>query len=246
MELEIRNSKLHIGTSGWTYDDWQGRFYPADVKGVDRLPYYAQHFDTVEVNATFYRLPTRPMISAWNRNLPPNYYLVVKGSRFITHQKRIKDCREALETFFGRVDQLKMLRVVLWQLPPSVRKDVVLLKDFIGLLPGHVRHAMEFRHASWWNDEVAELLTRHGMAFVTISHPSLPDTLICTTDFLYLRFHGPGELYMHNYSDGELADWADRLRPFLDGRTLYAFFNNDYHANAPKNAATLRGLLRPD
>ncbi|MBA7599253.1 MAG: DUF72 domain-containing protein [Calditrichaeota bacterium] len=239
---------IHIGTSGWVYDDWQGRFYPEDVKGSDRLTFYAQQFDTVEVNATFYRLPTQNMINAWNRRLGPDFHLVLKGSRLITHLKKLRDCREPLQTFLDRALELRTLKVILWQLPPSLHQDLPLLDDFLALLPGSVRHAVEFRHGSWWDEQVAETLARHQAAFVAVSTwGGLPEEIIPTTDLLYLRFHGPADLvYQYDYPNEELAAWAGRVKPHLAGRTLYAFFNNDYHAHAPHNAATFRGLLAAD
>ena len=235
---------IYVGTSGWVYDDWQGRFYPEDVKGSDRLSYYAQHFDTVEVNATFYRLPTSNMLDAWNRRLPADFHLVLKGSRLITHLKRLRDCREPLRTFLDRALELRTLKVILWQLPPSLHQDLPLLEDFLALLPSEVRHAVEFRHGSWWDDQVTETLARYRAAFVAVSMGGLPDTIIPTTDFLYLRFHGPADLvYQYDYPNEELAAWVERVRPHLADRTLYAFFNNDYHAHAPRNAAGFRELL---
>jgi uncharacterized protein YecE (DUF72 family) len=274
----MKKTRLCVGTSGWTYDDWSGRFYPKDVKGAERLAFYAQKFNTVEVNATFYRLPTQPMLDAWNRRLPARFHLVLKGSRLVTHLKKLDDCAEPLRAFFDRAGQLRALRVILWQLPPSLHKDVERLERFLSGLPslsengerhpksfGHgtvdpqhpgasphfriasrheVRHALEFRHQSWWDDEVAAALERHDAAFVAVSHPRLPDAIRPTSDFLYLRFHGLGEqLYAYDYSDRELSDWAARVAPHLRGRTLYAFFNNDYQANAPRNAATFREML---
>jgi len=236
---------IYVGTSGWVYDDWQGRFYPEDVKGSDRLSYYAQHFDTVEVNATFYRLPTSNMLDAWNRRLPADFHLVLKGSRLITHLKRLRDCREPLQPFLAHALELSTLKVILWQLPPSQHQDLPLLEDFLALLPDSVRHAVEFRHKSWWDDQTAEALSRHRAAFVAVSMGGLPEDIIPTTDFLYLRFHGPADLvYQYDYPDEELAAWAERVGPHLADRTLYAFFNNDYHARAPKNAATFGEMFR--
>ena len=237
---------IYVGTSGWTYDDWQGRFYPDDVKGAARLEFYAERFNTVEVNATFYRLPTANMIQAWNRRLGEDFHLVLKTSQLITHRKKLADCDEAVERFFDRATQLKRLTVLLWQLPPSLHKDVARLAAFLDRLPKlPARHAVEFRHQSWWDDEVADALARHKAAFVAVSHPSLPEDVVPTTDFLYLRFHGKGnELYRYDYSDDELRGWAQRLDEHLSGRRLYAFFNNDYQAHAPKNARRLREILQ--
>ncbi|MEN6496330.1 MAG: DUF72 domain-containing protein [Thermoguttaceae bacterium] len=240
----MKPNSLYVGTSGWTYDDWAGVFYPAKVKGPERLAFYAQQFNAVEVNATFYRFPTQAMLDAWNRRLPAEFHLVVKGSRVVTHLKKLDNCWDSSADFCDRIGQLRTLRVILWQLPPSLHKDVPRLKRFLAALPTHVRHAVEFRHASWWDDDVAGELARHEAAFVAISHPTLPDTIYPTTDFVYLRFHGLGQqLYLYDYSDRELASWAQRIRSQLQSRILYAFFNNDYHANAPRNAATFRRLL---
>lgn len=241
----MADDSVHIGTSGWTYDDWAGRFYPKGVRGSQRLAYYAERFDTVEVNATFYRLPNRTMIESWNRHLPADFHLVVKGSRLITHSKRLLDCGEALETFAARVDALHSLRVILWQLPPGLERDLPRLEAFLELLPGGVRHALEFRHESWWDDAVTGLLARHEVAFVAVSHPHLPPDVLPTTDFLYLRFHGVGgDLYDYDYAEAELREWAQRVSTHREGRTVYAFFNNDFQAHAPANAATFRELLQ--
>lgn len=235
---------LYIGTSGWTYDDWNGVFYPPEIKGAERLSYYAGHFNTVEVNATFYRLLAPTMIKAWNRRLDPGYQLVLKGHRAVTHFKRLVECQEVLNAFLERASQLLSLKVVLWQLPPSFKRNDGVLDAFLASLPDSYRYAMEFRHPSWWHPEVGNLLTKRGAAFVAISHPRLPDTVIPTTDFLYLRFHGLGKrLYDYDYSVEQLAGWVDRLSPNLAGRRLYAFFNNDYNACALNNARTFRDLL---
>lgn len=237
-------SPLYIGTSGWTYADWAGPFYPATVKGTERLSFYVQQFNSVEINATFYRFPTQAMLDAWNRRLPSEFHLVVKGSRVITHLKKIDHCWDQLADFCSRVGQLRTLRVILWQLPPSLHKNATRLSRFLAALPDNVRHAVEFRHTSWWDDDVADSLARHKAAFVAVSHPTLPDTIYPTTDFLYLRFHGLAQqLYVYDYSEPELESWGKRVESHLSGRALYAFFNNDYHANAPRNAITFQQLL---
>jgi len=236
--------RIFVGTSGWTYDDWSGRFYPGDVKGADRLSFYADQFNTVEVNATFYRLPTEPMIKAWNTRLGQDFHLVVKASRVITHLKKLQDCKEPLERFFEQVLKLNRLKVILWQLPPSLHKDVDRLATFLSELPKQVRHAVEFRHKSWWDDEIVKALSDHNAAFVAVIHANLPETIHPTTDFLYVRFHGQErDLYRYDYTDQELSHWVSILKPHIKGRILYAFFNNDYNANAPRNALTLRNLL---
>lgn len=242
----LRESQVHVGTSGWTYDDWTGPFYPKDVRGADRLSYYADRFDAVEVNATFYRLPFKGMITGWNRRLPASFHLVLKGPRTVTHHKKLGDCESALQAYLDRVLKLTTLKVILWQLPPSLHKDLERLDEFLTGLPKTVRHAVEFRHESWWADDVSDLLSRHGAAFVAVSHPKLPNDLIATADFLYLRFHGSGRrLYDYDYSRKELRSWVTRLKPHRRGRELYAFFNNDIGARAPANAADFQRLLDP-
>jgi len=238
---------IHVGTSGWTYSDWAGRFYPAGLRDTDRLAYYVSQFDTVEINATFYRFPTEAMINSWNRRLPESFHLVVKGSRRVTHVQKLADCEEVLEAFLQRVLPLRTLDVLLWQLPPSLHQDLPRLEHFLQLLQRlapQVRHAVEFRHPSWWHEETSALLGRFGAAFVAVSHPTLPCDVVPTTDFLYVRFHGTGkELYRHDYSREELAEWTTRLLPLLTGRTLFAFFNNDFQGFAPRNAALFRQML---
>jgi uncharacterized protein YecE (DUF72 family) len=242
--MAASKTRIYVGTSGWTYDDWAGRFYPSEVKGPERLSFYADRFNSVEINATFYRIPTKAMIAAWNRRLDKKFHLVVKGSRLVTHMKKLQDCEEPLNNFMDQVLKLDTLRAVLWQLPPSLHKDLSLLSRFLEKLPRSVRHAVEFRHNSWWDKEVANILSKHDAAFVAVSHPRLPETISLTTDFLYVRFHGRGrELYKYEYSEDELSQWVSTLEPHLARRTLYAFFNNDYQANAPRNALTFRELL---
>lgn len=240
----MTQKSIFVGTSGWTYDDWSERFYPKEVKGAERLSFYAAHFNTVEINATFYRLPTQAMIAAWNRRLGEKFHLVVKGSRVVTHFKKLDDCMAPLQSFLDRTLQLERLKVILWQLPPSLHKDTQRLESFLSLLPQSVRHAVELRHKSWWDDDTAAVLSRHKAAFVAISHPTLPDTIFSTTDFLYVRFHGQDRsLYRYDYTDKELSQWVELLRPHLAHRTLYAFFNNDFNANAVRNAMSFRNML---
>jgi uncharacterized protein YecE (DUF72 family) len=238
--------ETHVGTSGWTYPDWAGRFYPRGVSGAKRLAYYATRFDAVEIDATFYRFPTPAMIDAWNRRLPRGFNVAVKGHRRITHAARLRDCEEIVCDFLASLAGLRALRVVLWQLHPAIERDLELLSRFLALLPRGRRlaHAFEFRHASWWHEDVARVLRARGAAFVAVSHPRLPPDVIPTGRVLYLRFHGLGRrLYDYDYSRAELRAWAERLRPHLAGRSLYAFFNNDGWANAPRNAETFRALL---
>jgi len=239
-------ASIHVGTSGWTYDDWWGPFYPEGLRSGDRLSYYAGRFDTVEVNSSFYRVPSEVAVRAWNERLPPHFHLVLKGNRRITHRSPPGADERALDFFLERALALRRLRVILWQFPPFFHPDLEALDAFLERLPGGVRHAVEFRDAGWWDSGADEVLARHRAAFVAVSHPTLPEDIRVTTDFLYVRFHGRGErLYEYDYSRRELAVWARRLSAAAEGkRRIYAFFNNDWHAHAPANAAVLAELLR--
>ncbi len=236
---------IFVGTSGWTYDDWLGVFYPPDLPAAERITFYAQHFPAVELNASFYRLPTANMIAAWNRRLPGDFHMAVKGWRSITHLSKLVDCGDKVELFVSRVEGLKTLRVILWQLPPSLHIDLERIDNFLGCLPQKFRYAVEFRHKSWWTDEAAKLLRRHDVAFVAVSHPRLPPDVFVTTDFIYVRFHGLGkQLYRYNYSDEELEEWVERVRPYLKSSSVYAFFNNDWEGHAIRNARRFAEMLR--
>ena len=196
------------------------------------------------------------MIDSWNRRLPPRFHLVAKGHRRITHLGRLRPGSDrSLQGFLERIAPLRTLRVILWQVPPSLTCQPDLLDDFLARVDRHVgrvwthrhrlRHAFEPRHASWWeSDEVLRVLRRHRASLVAVSHPNLPDTIVPTADFLYVRFHGTGpRLYDWDYPDTELRRWARRLAPLIGRRSLYAFFNNDWHACAPRNALRFRELI---
>ena len=243
--LDDGQAAIHVGTSGWTYGDWQGRFYPEDIKGTSRLDYYMRYFGAVELNASFYRLPSRTAVASWNRRIPPGFHMAVKGSRRITHVRKLLDCEEDARLFLDRMVHLTSMRVILWQLPPSLGKNLGRLRHFLSVLPTSVRHGVEFRHTSWWSPDVADLLTQYRAAWVVPSHPEFPPDVVPTSDFLYVRFHGLGcDPCRWDYSVDELSAWVERLRPHLAGRELYAFFNNDFAANAVKNAGQFRELLR--
>lgn len=240
---------LRVGTSGWIYADWNGTFYPPSVPARARLAYYAQRFDTVEINATHYRLATERACAVWQSLVPEGFHMVAKGSQFITHRLKLRGCESALERFFAPLSPLTSLRCVLWQLPAAAPRELERIDRFLALLPrehaGHrLRHAMEFRDAWWWRDDVRALLARHDVAFCAVSHPALPSDVVTTGDLVYVRFHGLAEQpYRYDYRDDELLPWVERLRPHLGVRDVYAFFNNDWEANAIRNALRFRDLL---
>lgn len=238
----MRKSTYWIGTSGFYYEGWLGTFYPEDLKKEAMLAYYAERFRTVELNSTFYHLPKVKTVEGWVARTPEGFRFAVKGSRFITHRKKLRDVSESLDLFYERVAPFEeKLGCVLYQLPPSLRRDDGLLEAFLGSLPKEIRHTIEFRHPSWFVDEVLAILERHGVAFCAQSHPELPDLLEATAPFVYVRFHGVPKLYASDYSDEELKRWAHRIRALE--REAFVYFNNDYFGYAPANAATLRAFL---
>lgn len=235
-----------IGTSGWVYQDWKNRFYPKELKQQHWLAFFAQHFRTVEINNTFYRLPKASTWERWRAQAPEGFRYAVKGSRFVTHIKRLLDCADAVETF---VEQARLLEdrlgPVLWQLPPSLECETDLLAAFVDLLPRDVRHVFEFRHESWFQQETFATLRRHNLGFCAYHMVDEETPLEATTDFAYMRFHGSGAKYGGRYTDEQLANWAERLRALPDDvREVYVYFNNDWHGYAIENARTLRELLR--
>lgn len=244
-------AKVYVGTSGFTYAHWGGGvFYPADLAQTKWLEYYSQHFTTVEINASFYHLPKRTVFENWHRRTPKNFVFSVKGSRFITHVKKIRGTSEPLERFFAAVSGLsEKLQVVLWQLPPGLRANPEILKGFLELIRRHpvgraTRQAFEFRHESWFTEDIYAVLRSFG-ACLSIAHSRrFPCAEELTADFVYLRFHGGSALYASNYSRRELAVWAKKCKTWLkEGKDIYAYFNNDVGGYAVANAKTLTKLL---
>ena len=238
---------VHVGTSGWSYDHWDGVLYPPGTPPRDRLAHYVRRFGTVELNASFYRWPRTATFASWRRRLPPGFQLSVKAPRGLTHAKRLY----APETWVGRLTECwhelgDKRAVLLVQLPPTQARDDARLAFFLGMLPDWVRVAVEFRHASWHDEAVFALLERHGAAYCVMSGAGLPCVLRATAPFVYLRLHGPDDahLYAGSYPDADLRWWADRIGEWSrDGRDVYAYFNNDGHGHAVRNAETLRALL---
>lgn len=239
--------RLLVGTSGWAYDDWVGRFYPDGMDRREWLAYYAAHFAAVELNVTFYRLPFRNMVAGWSRKVPEGFAFAAKGSRTVTHRLRLRGIEDEVARFHERLRDLRGLEVILWQLPPSLRSDAGLLDAFLAVLPPSPRRVVEFRHPSWWEDgETVRVLRRHRAAFCGVSHPRLPTSMPDVADFAYVRFHGLGQrLYDYNYSDEEFQTWADTVARFLgSGRDAYVFFNNDVCAKAVQNAHAFTRMVR--
>ena len=236
-----------IGTSGWHYDDWRRRFYPQEIKKSVWLEFYSRHFTTVELNNTFYRLPSEATFNNWYNATPDDFVFAVKSSRFITHIKKLKDTHEAVGNFMSRAALLReKLGPVLYQLPPGRHRDDELLEAFLTNLPPGYKHVLEFRHESWLVDEVYDILRRYRAGICVFDMPDLSCPLLATTNFAYIRFHGKDSLYASCYSDAELADWAENIKMLAHNlEAVYIYFNNDVRGFALKNAETIRNLLIP-
>lgn len=230
---------LWIGTSGFVYRDWSRVFYPEGLPTRAWLGYYAQVFRTCELNATFYRLPTPEAVDRWRESTPEGFLFACKGSRFLTHMKRLKDSGQGLRRYFERVDRLGRRRgPVLWQLPPGMRLDLPRLEAFLEALPPG-RHAFEFRSPEWYVDPVADLLDHHGAAFCEHDLVNRPPPRL-TGGWRYLRFHGATGKYQGRYGRGRLRKIAANLTQRRGD--AYAYFNNDYGGNAILDAMDLLDL----
>ncbi len=238
-------TRYFIGTSGWHYNDWKGRFYPEKLPKAKWLEYYARHFTTLELNNSFYRLPSEEAFARWYGSSPPGFTFAVKVSRYITHIKRLKDCEEALNNIMSRSVLLKeKLGPLLYQLPPGLHRDDDMLTAFLENLPGGFRHVIEFRHKSWLAEEVFDILRQYCVGFCVFDMPKLTSPLMATADFAYIRFHGSDSFYSSCYTDGELADWAGRITEMAKNLdSVYIYFNNDIEGFALKNAETIREFL---
>jgi len=236
---------LFVGTSGWVYKGWAGTFYPEEIPAREHLAFYASQFNTVEINASFYRLPSEAMVRGWHNRAPRGFIYAVKGSRFITHMKKLNVVRKSIDIFFERAALLKEhLGPILWQLPPNLHYDPPRLEGFLAMLPRKYRYTVEFRHPSWVREETFDVLRRHNAAHVHLSSMAMPLNLTTTADFIYIRFHGLEGGFAHDYTRNELKPWADHCREALrNGLNVYAYFNNDANTRAPGNAKMLRAMI---
>jgi uncharacterized protein YecE (DUF72 family) len=238
-------AKYYIGTSGWHYDHWRERFYPPEVKKPNWLSFYSRHFSSVELNNSFYRLPSESAFVNWRDSSPEGFVFAVKVSRFITHIKKLRNAAQPLETFLERARFLgDKLGPLLYQLPPNMKRNDEVLESFLSLLPKGLRHVFEFRNESWLSEEVFHILRRYHVGFCVYDMPTLTTPLVATSDFVYIRFHGSTLMYGGCYSDEELEGWARRItRLGAEVRAVYIYFNNDAEAFAVRNAQTLAHYL---
>ena len=235
-------TEVRIGCSGWQYDSWRGRLYPQREPKRRWLELYAQHFDTVEVNSTFYRLARREAVAGWVAQTPPEFLFAVKASRYLTHVRRLRDIAEGIERFYEPLAPLSeagRLGPVLWQLPENFHRDDERLAGWLELLPPG-RHTIEFRHESWFVPEVLERLSDRGVALTIGDHPARPfQSYEATADWRFIRFHYGARGRRGNYSATEIGEWASRIAPWTRQGDIYVYFNNDWNSFAPANAKLL-------
>lgn len=236
--------EVRVGCSGWVYNHWREVFYPKGLPQRAWFDFYAERFDTVEINNSFYRLPKPETFEGWRKRSPEGFRFAVKGSRFITHIKRLKDPPESITRFFESADKLESRAgPILWQLAPSFQRDDERLADFLRALPRQHLHTFEFRHKSWLTREVYALLGEHRAALCIPDRPDLPRDLRRTTDWTYVRLHSSNH-DDGDYSHQELDTWAKRIREWAgEGCDVWVYFDNDQHGFAVRNAQYLREQL---
>ncbi|HEX4760278.1 MAG TPA: DUF72 domain-containing protein [Thermoleophilaceae bacterium] len=239
--------RVRVGCSGWNYKDWREVFYPKGLPARRWLEHYAQFFDTVEVNNTFYRLPNRSAVENWVEQAPSGFVFAVKASRYLTHIKRLTNMDEGVRRYYERIEPLvksPKMGPVLWQLPGNFQRDDERLSHALEHLPKG-RHCFEFRHPSWFTEDVYRLLRRHRVALVIGDTPERPfQTHEMTAKWTFVRFHYGHRGRNGNYSKTELEEWAARLREWREEVEVYAYFNNDWNAYAVANALELKRLLQ--
>ena len=238
---------IRIGTSGWSYDHWHGVLYPPTTPPAARLAHYLAHFQTVEVNSTFYRLARSEAVEGWVRQTPPSFLFAVKASRYLTHIKRLQGIEEGIKRFYAPLSPLiesGRLGPVLWQLPENFHRDDERLAGWLALLPEGM-HTIEFRHESWFAAPVMERLREHGVALTIGHHPKRPfQSLEATAPWRFVRFHYGGRGRRGNYSATEIEQWARRIAQWRRRERVFAYFNNDWNGYAPANARLLAHKLR--
>jgi uncharacterized protein YecE (DUF72 family) len=240
------SAEIRIGTSGWHYKHWLGNFYPQKMPASRMLAYYYEKFDTVELNNSFYCLPRKPSLAAWRDSTPANFCFAVKGSRFLTHMKKLKDPEQGIMRFFDAVDVLgAKLGPVIFQLPPQWELNYDRLETFLKLLPREHRYAFEFRNPTWNVPPVLDLLIRNNAAYCIFDLAGYHSPIEVTADFVYVRLHGPGGKYQGTYSDAIIGQWAKRIETWR--RTLkgvFIYFDNDEAGYAPRDALRLKALAQ--
>jgi uncharacterized protein YecE (DUF72 family) len=237
---------VHVGCSGWVYPHWRGRFYPEKLAVKRWFAFYAEHFDTVEINSSFYRLPKPETFDGWAAQASAGFRYAVKANRFLTQAKKLKECEEPMARMMPAFRHLGgTLGPVLYQLPPRFRINLDRLEAFLELVPKDVINVFEFRDNSWYDDRVFALLERHGASFCAHDMPGLRSPDLAVGPVAYVRFHGGEGKYWGRYPDERLLCWTDWMAAEArSGRTVWAYFNNDAQAHAVEDALTLQAMLR--
>ena len=244
MKLKNIAGSLYIGTSGWSYKHWKGVFYPESIKSNEHFNYYLQHFDTVEINNSFYRMPSLSTFNNWKKAVPQDFIYALKANRAITHIYKLKNQEQVLEEFITNAAVLKSnLGPILFQLPPSWNVNIERLHDFLQTLPLDYRYVFEFRNKTWHNDDVYNLLKKFNCAFCIYELEGYTTPYIITSDFVYIRLHGPGNKYQGDYSDKTLLEWAGRIKSWLSDKDVFIYFDNDEKGYAVSNATQLKKLI---
>ena len=238
------HSEVYIGTSGWSYEHWKEIFYPEGLKPTDWLNYYSDFFSTTEINTTFYHTPSQKTVENWHNRVPDNFIFSIKTNRYITHLKRLKDCKASLKIFYQSLQKLKSkLGPILVQLPPSFKMNEERLVEFISELDKKYQYTFEFRHETWFTDRIYEILAHHNMALcITDLNGKLSPQEI-TADFTYIRLHGPQKAYSGSYGPAKLKIWKQKIETWANQSSVYCYFDNDEKSYAIKDAKLLQNLL---
>jgi uncharacterized protein YecE (DUF72 family) len=236
----------HIGCSGFHYKHWKGTFYPEKLAQTKWFKYYCEHFDTLELNVTFYRFPRLDNMLAWYDTSPPHFRFAVKAPRAITQYKKFIGTERMLNDFYTTVKEglREKCGCCLFQMPPNFHYSPDKLQRIVDSLDPSIKNVMEFRHASWWQEEVFRTLSQHNISFCGMSHPELPADVIKNAQLLYFRFHGNEQLYASKYAIESMYDFANELKSVENLEEAYVFFNNDIGTNAIYNARELKEILK--
>ncbi|MBA2369760.1 MAG: DUF72 domain-containing protein [Candidatus Protochlamydia sp.] len=236
---------IHIGTSGWSYNHWKENFYPPKLKTTKWLDYYASVFSTVEINTTFYRMPLITTIQNWHEQVPSHFTFSIKASRYITHQKKLKDCAESLTRLYDNIQYFKSKAgVVLFQLPPSFKLNQERLIEFIAFLNHEYQYVFEFRHPTWFCDDIYALLTKNKIALCITDLNGALSPEVITGPFTYIRLHGPKKAYQGSYGGAQLNAWKRKIEKWdSSGLGVYCYFDNDEKGYAIQDAMQLQKMF---
>lgn len=239
-------ANIYIGTSGWHYKHWKGVFYPDKLPAREYMSHYLRYFQSVEINNSFYRLPSEATFSAWKDNMPDDFVFAVKASRFITHMKKLKEPAQSIARFMHAVDSLEeKLGPILFQLPPFWNLNLERLQEFLKALPKGYRYVLELRNEIWYDERVYQLLREYGIAFCIYELERHLSPMLVTADFVYVRLHGPGNKYEGSYTEEALQAWGAKVKGWQqEGKDVYIYFDNDQFAYAAHNAIRLRELVQ--